>query len=271
LTLQTGESKTLLEAVRLYVDSFKSKDNQEGVHRELHKFIQWCGPDRTFSEISPAEIGEYADQVGGTGTTPQATERLQIVRGFLAYAKKKGIIEINLAQHVRIRKSKSRIRKTLSAEIQTIELTADGHAQLVAQLEKLKSERAPLAVQIQRAAADKDVRENAPLEAAREQLGHVESRIRDIEATLKNAVIVDSSSSRKSQLVKIGARVSVKDLDSGRQTTYTLVSRTEANSLEGRISDVSPLGKALIGRSPGDEVEVETPRGKIRYSITKVS
>lgn len=272
MTSELEISKSLIEVVGAYVDSLKAKDNVESVHRELYRFVQWCGPDRHFGQINPSEIGDYADQIGGTGTSPQATERLQVVRGFLSFARKKGYIEVNLAQHVRIRKSKTRSRTGIqSAGAEVMEITATGHADLLTQLEKLKSERAPLAVQIQKAAADKDVRENAPLEAAREQLGLVESRIREIESTLKVAVVVDPTKGKRSEVIKIGSKFSVKDVEAGRQTSYTLVSQTEANPLEARISNVSPLGKALMGRRAGSEVEVDSPRGKIRYSIIKVS
>lgn len=270
MTQEAENSRTLLEAVSFYVESLKAKEDNEMTHRELHKFVQWCGPDKDFSEVRPSEIGEYADQMGGTGTTPQATERLQVIRTFLTFVRKQGIIDVNLAQHVRIRKAKSRAQGSQVREVEVVELTQEGFTQLTGQLEKLKSERAPLAVQIQKAAADKDVRENAPLEAAREQLGLVESRIRELEDSLSNAVVVDLSKRKGGKTVKIGAKVSVKEVGSNKQARYTLVSRTEANSLEGRISDVSPLGKALVGRNAGDNVEVDTPRGKIRYSIIRV-
>ena len=106
MTFETDQSRTLLDVVGIYVDSFKGKETEPSVHRELTKFVQWCGPNRSFIEINPSEIGDYAEQVGGTGTTPLATERLQVIRGFLSYARKQGLVEVNLAQHVRIRKSK---------------------------------------------------------------------------------------------------------------------------------------------------------------------
>lgn len=270
--MQPNGPVTLIQAVGSYVSSFKAQNAYDSVHRELFKFVNWCGPERPLSGISPSEIGEYAEQVGGAGTTPQAAERLQVVREFLVYAKKKGLIDKNLAQHVRVRKSRSRqVRVQIQENPGRIELTRDGHAQLVAQLEQLKSERVPLALQIQKAAADKDVRENVPLEAAREQLGHVESRIREIENTLKAAVVMDASQREKGQAVKLGMCVHLKDLATNREMSYILVGRTEANPLEGKISDVSPLGKALVNRSVGEEVEVETPRGKSRYRILNVS
>ena len=269
------QSITLLQSVGIYVDSFKNPDEHESTNRELHRFVQWCGPERVFAEINPSEIGDYAEQMGGTGTSPLAAERLKIVRAFLSYARKKGLIEKNLAQHVRIRKSKSRSmsQSQISESPDAIELSPQRHASIVGRLDDLKAKRGPIASAIQKAAADKDVRENAPLEAAREELGHVESQIRDLEATLNESVIVTASKARKGPVktVKVGMKVTVKDANSGKQTTYSLVSRTESNPLEGRISDVSPMGKAVIGKSVGQSVEVQTPRGKQNYQITRVT
>lgn len=269
--MRSGESMTLLEAVGAYSGSIKAGDNHEELHRELYRFVNWCGSDRVLSDIGPPEVGEYADHVAGSGTTPQAAQRLHIIRDFLSYAKKKGLVDTNLAQHVRIRKSMTRAGKSRAGGApESVELTHEGHAQMVAQMKSLRTERAALAIQIQKAAADKDVRENVPLEAAREQSGHVDARIRNIEETLKSAVIIDSVSGEKLATVKLGARVSVKDLNAGRETTYTLVHRSEANSLKGKISDISPLGRALVGRAVGEEVEVQTPRGKTRFRILEV-
>ena len=267
--MESRESITLQGSVENYIASMKRKDDHEEIHRELIRFVQWCGSHRTWTEIKPPEIGEYGDQMATAGTTPQAAARLQIVRGFLSYAKRKGHTDTNLAQHVRIRKSKGTLFKAKDQEV--VELTKEGHAHLVAELERLKSERGPIAIQIRKAAADKDVRENVPLEAAREQLGFLESRIRTIEYTLNVGVVIDPSRQQQAQKVRLGAKVSIKDLVTGRETSYRVVSASEANPLDGRISDVSPLGKALIGRLSGEEAEAETPRGKIRYRITKVS
>ncbi len=242
----------------------------ETITRELHRFSRWCGPDRELSSLSPALIGEYTERVsGGAGTDPQAVERLQVLRGFLSYAWKKQMLPEKLAQSVIVPKRKARQRARGDAA-ERVELTQQGHARLKKQLDDLKAERGPLAAQIQRAAADKDVRENAPLEAAREQLGLVESRIREIEASLRAAVVVDSSSG-SSSVVRIGSRVSVRDLGTGRESVYTLVDRTESNPLEGKISDISPIGKMIVRKSLGDKIEVETPRGTTRYEIIEVS
>ena len=268
--MNSNEPKTLLEVVGLYVGSLKESD--DATHKELYRFVNWCGPERPFGQIVPSLIGGYADSVAGTGTTPLAAERLQVVRKFLTYARKKGMVEINLAQHVRVRKT--RTKKTASGSLienNQIELTPQGHSQMVEQLAELKGQRAPLALEIQKAAADKDVRENSPLEAAREQLGQVEARIRDIENTLVKAEVIDESGNSKSLTVRRGAAFSVQDIQSGKKFRYTVVDASEANPLESKISDVSPLGKVFLGQQSGQQVTAQTPRGNVKYKILGIS
>jgi transcription elongation factor GreA len=127
-----------------------------------------------------------------------------------------------------------------------------------------------LALEIQKAAADKDVRENSPLEAAREQLGQVEARIREIESTLIKAVVIDESGKSKSMTVRRGAAIWVQDVKSGKKFRYTVVDASEANPLESKISDVSPLGKVFLGQQAGQQVAAVTPRGTVDYKILEI-
>ena len=83
-------------------------------------------------------------------------------------------------------------------------------------------------------------------------------------------MVVDSTG-QPSKGVAVGTTVVVRDAASGRETTYTVVSAAEANPMEGKISNVSPVGKALMGRRTGDEIDVVSPRGKLRYVIAKVT
>ena len=267
----TTESITLNEAISRYFTTLKKKKDQALAQQELFRLAQWFGPSRLVANLKPYEIGNYGEEIDGRGTAPQAAERVKAVRGFLAHVKKAGLVEHNLSQHLRSRKSRTRTGRRESAGQEHIELTQEGLTRLNDDLERLKAERGPIAAEIQRAAADKDVRENAPLEAAREQLGHVESRILEIEATLKVAVVVDPAAKKAGKGVAVGSEVVMKELKSGRETTYTVVSALEANPLEGKISDVSPVGKALMKKVSGDEVEVNSPRGALRYMIKKVS
>ena len=286
--MESNESITILQAAGKYAEhlaarkakrvsakSRSAKGQADGYsvshsNTELDKFIRWCKPDTPFSKVKPADIGTYAERMVGSGTTPQAAERLQIVRDFLTYSHKSGFTDQKLAQHLRIRRPRSSAVKTGGVDKQAPnELTQEGHDNLVEELEKLKEERTKTAAQIQRAAADKDVRENAPLEAAREQMGLLESRIRSIESALESSVIISARTGNVTT-VRLGMRVQVRESRSKREQTYTLVSRSEANSLEQKISDVSPLGMALIGKRKGDTVKVETPRGQSQYSILDI-
>ena len=99
----------------------------------------------------------------------------------------------------------------------------------------------------------------------------MEARIQEITVTLEKSVIIEEGQSRDNKVVKIGAKVKVRDLDSGREPEYTLVNKTEANPLDSRISDDSPMGKALLGKRVGQKLLVETPRGKQNYEVISIA
>ena len=285
MTLGATESTTIQEALDRYVRSLKSGGRSKGKsggnskpvdHKALYHFVQYFSPDTLVQKLTPADIGSYAESVNGTGTSPKAIEQLQSVKDFLAYVHKVlrwTATSKNPATYVRIRKPRTRTDATvISSESQPIELTSEGHAQLMMQRERLVAESESLVEEIRRARADGDVTENSPLDAAREEQGRVEARIQEITATLERSVIIEEGQSRDSKVVKIGARVEVKDLGSNRDPRiYTLVNKTEANPLEHRISDDSPMGKALLGKRVGQKLLVETPRGKQNYEVISIA
>ena len=269
--MQSHQPVTILEAVGVYVSSFKKKNSNSPAQQEILRFVNWCGADRLITDIGPPEIGAYGAQAVGVVGGSHVTERLQEVRKFLLFVRKKGLIEQNLASHLRIRRANTRGRRDQQDDQQAkIELTPEGHRRLTGDLEKLKAQRAPLAAVIRQAASDKDVRENAPLEAAREQLGYVESRITEIEIKLRSAVVV-ARSKRRAKTVSVGSTVVLKDLSAGQQTKYTVVTALESDPLAGKISNISPVGQALLGCTAGQEIEVATPRGTLGYRIVRVS
>ncbi len=282
MTSEAADTTTIQEALDMYVRSIKSGSRSKGKsssakpidHKALYEFVKYFPPTACLQKLTPSDIGQYAEKVNGTGTTPGATAQLQAVKDFLAYAKKnEGLTEENLARYVRIRKARSRAGATVvSTESQTIELTSEGHAQLVSQRERLVQESESLVEEIRRARADGDVTENSPLDAAREEQGRVEARIQEITSTLDKSVIIVEGQTRDRKVVKIGARVEVKDLNSSRDPKiYTLVNRTEANPLDYRISDDSPMGKALLGKRVGQKLQVDTPRGKQSYEVVSIA
>lgn len=267
---ESSRPVTLLDAVGVYVSSLKNKAAGPPSRQELLRFAQWCGSDRMIADIQPSVVEEYGAQTGGSAARRDAPERLREVRQFLAFAHKKGMIDQNLGKYLRVPKTKlpAAAGKSRNGPV-TIEITAEGQAQIESELESLRSKRGPIAAEIRRAAADKDVRENAPLEAAREQLGQLEARIGELEKALEAAVTVKRSGAGKT--VAMGSRVVLREVASGRETTYTIVGAVEADPLGGKISDVSPVGKALINQSVGREVSVTTPRGAIKYLIKRVT
>lgn len=145
------------------------------------------------------------------------------------------------------------------------QITADGKKELEAELEQLKGRRGEIAEKIAAARDYGDLSENAEYDAAREEQGLVETRVAEIEDILTSAEIIKVN--RKST-VGVGSKVELK---SGAKTVaYHVVGPVEANPVAGKISDESPIGRALMGRKVGDKVVVSTPKGDITYEIVAV-
>lgn len=150
-------------------------------------------------------------------------------------------------------------------------LTARGAEMLREELKQLKSvERPRVTEAIATARAHGDLKENAEYHAAKEQQGMMEARIRDIEAKLSNAQIIDVTSLPPSGRVVFGATVQLVDVSDDSEATYRIVGEDEANIKEGLLSVSSPIARALIGKEEGDSVEVATPGGTRSYEIVEV-
>ena len=236
--------------------------------QEIYRFIRWFGRERPFTRLTAAEVDNYAEQLSLQDTDYMG--KLELIRTFLVYAKKKGWSKTNLATHLKARKGKTRLRPSArQGSRTTISLTRQGYAELEAELDELQRQRHEAINEIRRAAADKDFRENAPLEAARERRGQLEGRIIELEETLKSAVIIDEKQENTLRL-DIGDGVILCDLESGEEVRYTLVSPREVDPTKGRISSVSPIGRAVIGKEQGEMVEIEAPAGKLHYQIKRI-
>ncbi|MCH5266244.1 MAG: transcription elongation factor GreA [Lachnospiraceae bacterium] len=146
-------------------------------------------------------------------------------------------------------------------------LTYEGLKALEEELHELKvNRRREVAQKIKEARELGDLSENAEYDAAKEEQRDIEQRIEEIDKILKKAeVVVDED--MDSGVINVGSTVTIKDLEFNEEMKYKIVGSTEANSLQGKISNESPVGKALIGAQTGDTVEVETPAGIIRYEI----
>ena len=263
-------SLSLNKAFQTYVRQMP-KETKKAAQPEIAKFVRWLGGDRLINSIVPSEIGEYNDIFGAKTATRDATERLSAVKLFLTFLKKKEHININLAQHLRLRKSRvSAARVSAPNQTRSIRLTQSGYNEMKKQLTQLQNERVKIVEDIQRAAADGDVRENAPLEAAREAQGMAVGKIQEIEATLKVAVIIDAKNEDRDR-VHIGSKFELTDTTSTKVFKYQLVEPNEANPLASKISILSPVGSAILGKMLGDEIKVKTPRGEQVYKISKTA
>ena len=152
-----------------------------------------------------------------------------------------------------------------------VPLTARGAEQLKEELKRLKSEERPKVVEaIATARAHGDLKENAEYHAAKEQQGLMEARIRDIEAKLANAQIIDVTALNPDGKVVFGATVNLVDTTDGSETRYQIVGEDEADIKAGLLSIGSPIARAIIGKREGDEVEVTAPGGKRTYEIASV-
>ncbi len=148
-------------------------------------------------------------------------------------------------------------------------LTAEGAAKLRLELERLKGpEREALAKRLRAAIQMGDLSENADYHSAKEAQGFLEGRIQELEYLLKNATIVEKSDGPYEEVV-VGARVTVQEGDEPAET-YDLVGAKEADPRQGKISNESPIGSALLGRRVGDTVKVQTPGGELLLKILKI-
>ena len=149
-------------------------------------------------------------------------------------------------------------------------LTSDGKKQLEERLEKLKVfSRMDVAEKIKVAREFGDITENAEYDAAKEEQAMIEGEILEIEAKLRAAVIIDDKV--ETSAVNVGNTVKILDLEMGEEAEYKIVGTAEADSKANRISNESPVGKALLGKKKNDVVEVNAPQGRFKLKILKIS
>lgn len=154
------------------------------------------------------------------------------------------------------------------ATVEKMPMLKEGYEKLHADLKRLKEERPEIVDAIEEARAHGDLSENAEYHAAKERQGQIEASIADIEDKLSRAQIIDPKELSGDKIV-FGATVTLKDEDD-KKVKYQIVGQTEADAKTGRISYNSPLGRALIGRSKGEEVEVTVPAGDRWYEVAKI-
>jgi transcription elongation factor GreA len=154
------------------------------------------------------------------------------------------------------------------ATVDKMPMLVEGQRMLTEQLATLKAERPEVIDAIEEARAHGDLSENAEYHAAKERQGQIEAMILDIESKLSRATIIDPKELSGDKVV-FGATVTLLD-DDDKPVRYQIVGETEADAKAGRISFNSPIGRALIGKKVGDEVEVTVPAGDRWYEVSKI-
>ncbi len=148
-------------------------------------------------------------------------------------------------------------------------VTAEGLQKLKEELEYLKVvKRKEVAEALKQAKAFGDLSENSEYDEAKNEQAEVERHIAELEDTLNNIEIIKNTG--KKNKIGVGSSVKVYDLDFEEEVTYTIVGSTESDPLENKISDESPIGKALLGKKPGEEVEAETPGGSVKMKVLEI-
>lgn len=146
------------------------------------------------------------------------------------------------------------------------QLTPIGKLELEKELEELKSRRAEIAQKVADARDFGDLSENAEYDAARTEQGRVETRISEIEDILQNAALIGN---HKTSKVALGAKVVLRN-DKGKKVSYIIVGSVEADPLEGKISDESPIGQALLGKKVSEQITIKTPGGEATYTLEAI-
>lgn len=146
-----------------------------------------------------------------------------------------------------------------------IKLTKEGFENLKKELARLQERRPGVVVRLSAAREQGDLSENAGYHAAKEELGKIDSRVNEIKLILRFGDVVEATNS---EIVQVGSSLVAQS--AGENFDFSIVGELEANPIAGKLSKSSPIGKALIGKRPGEEVEIETPSGKVTYKVVKI-
>ncbi|HZK65929.1 MAG TPA: transcription elongation factor GreA [Chloroflexota bacterium] len=263
---EAQSNQTLGQAVSAYIASL-STEAREAVALDLNTFTRWFGPHRPISTLTAPDLDRYQEQLAESRT--DSSSRLEALRDFLRGGKKQGWTATNLSTQVKVRRKKNSAGKAGRESTEnTIRLTREGHEKLSEELRFLEKDmRVQIADELKKAAADKDFRENAPYDVAKQHQGEVEARIRELQHILGTGQIVEMGYGDK---IDLGSTVTLLDLADDEIIIYTLVGPGEINPRKGKISIQSPVGRALAGHVARDEVGVEVPAGKLRLRVEKV-
>lgn len=259
-----AEAITTTEAAAHFLNSLEPEKAQEE-RPQVEHFVEKVGPAREMGSLTGADVDAY---VASEHERVGSSSHLEPLRGFLAYCSRMAFTPMNLVPYLGLSGGARGDAAVEELGGKAYYVTIEGLAALERELEELKGRRPEIAEQLRAAMADKDFRENAPLDAARDAQAHLEARIRAIEDQLRHAVIIDPD--QKAGRANVGSTVRVMNLKMNREQTFHLVSPNEVDPSNGKISVESPVGKAVINHGAGDEVTVNAPSGELQLRVLEV-
>jgi transcription elongation factor GreA len=265
----------------------------------LRKFVTWCGVSTSIEAVPPFKIEEFLAAQTNTSQPPRLY--MPSLKAFFAYAHEQGLVATDPMKVVRLPRgagatsrraagatpppraetaSASAARGADAEANGTTASTPDEDAVYVSrahlesmqsELERLRTdERHRISQMLHEAIKDGDLSENAAYDDAKMRQGMLEAKIRELESKLRHAEVIEDQVGTSGAGVGVGSRVRLVEVASGDELDYQVVGPEETNPRGGKISHRSPVGRAILGKSAGDEVEVATPGGAVRYRIVDV-
>jgi transcription elongation factor GreA len=260
---------TIGQAFSQYLDSLKPEQRKKD-ESYVRRCVDYFREDFLVADLDGARVESFAE-AAIKPSDPAAPERVAALKGWFQFLKKKDFAKANYGVNVRLKRQAGRGSTMPSVSRRheaPVEVTAEGLEALKLEKADLEQQRIELVRAIEHARQDGDLRENAPYHAAREALAFNEDKRRQVDDTLRRAVVVDNVAAGQAA---VGSTVHLTNLNDDRPVTYTLVSAREANFAEQKISVESPVGRQLLGRRTGDEVSVSTPRGDVVFRIDRIA
>jgi transcription elongation factor GreA len=248
----------------------------------LRKFVTWCGISTSAETIQPYKIEEFLASQIKTSVPPRSY--MPALKAFFIWASKCGLISSNPMAAVRLPRGSGTAKKNppvpsqaateraaLAREAEVVYVSRDHHELMQQDLERMRTdERNRISHMLHEAIKDGDLSENAAYEDAKLQQGLLEARIRELESKLRNVQLIEDQVGGGSG-VGVGSRVTLQEIGAGDMIEYHVVGPEETDPRAGKISHRSPVGRALLGKAPGEELEVATPGGRIRYLVVSVA
>lgn len=263
-----ADTITLGEAASRYLATVPEAD-RVAHQRAVNAFIRWhTRADAPVGTLSAETCSRYAEQESPRDADFAA--KVEPFKAFLAYVRKQGWVKENLATGIKVKRS--RVKTSGPAQRvkrEAVPMTRAKYDEITKELSDLRDKRLLVIKDIQVAAADKDFRENAPFHAAREQKGHIEGKIMELDETLASAVI-NEGNRESSHSVCIGDTILLLAVASQQEMRFTIVNPKEVAPSKGHISTASPVGKAAVGKCEGDFIEVVVPSGRLQYCIKRI-